>query len=75
MPINPVDMILSALNNGINPMAAMQQIVGMDPRIGQAMQMINGKSPAQLEQMAKNMAKERGTTVEQIAQNLGIKIR
>ena len=75
MPINPIDMILSALNNGINPMAAMQQIVGMDPRIGQAMQMINGKSPAQLEQMAKNMAKERGTTVEQIAQNLGIKIR
>lgn len=75
MPINPVDMILSALNNGINPMAAMQQIVGVDPRIGQAMQMINGKSPAQLEQMAKNMAKERGTTVEQIAQNLGIKIR
>ena len=36
--------------------------------------MMNGKSPAQLEQMARNMAKERGTTIEDVARSLGIVI-
>ena len=74
MPIDPMAMLMSALQNNLNPMNVMQQYMG-DPRINQAMKMIQGKSPAQLEQMARNMAKERGTTVEQIAQNLGIKTR
>lgn len=74
MPINPLDMLKSALSNGMNPLNIMQQYFGNDPRLPQAMQMIQGKSPAELQQMAINMAKERGTTVEAIAQNLGIKI-
>ncbi len=73
MPIDPMAMLMSAISNNVNPLSVMQQYVG-DPRINQAMKMIQGKSPAQLEQMARNMAKERGTTVEQIAQNLGIRI-
>lgn len=71
--IDPMAMLMSAIGNNVNPMAVMQQFVG-DPRINQAMQMIQGKSPAQLERMARNMAKERGTSVEQIAQSLGIKL-
>ncbi len=74
MPINPLDMLKSALSNGMNPLNIMQQYLGNDPRLPQAMQMIQGKSPAELQQIAINMAKERGTTVEAIAQNLGIKI-
>lgn len=75
MPINPIDMLKAAIGNGMNPMSIMQQYLGNDPRMGQAMQMIQGKSPAELKQMAENMARERGTTVEQIAQGLGIKKR
>ncbi|MBR4953136.1 MAG: hypothetical protein IKZ30_01330 [Oscillospiraceae bacterium] len=73
--INPIQMLVSALNNGMDPRAMMNQMLGQDPRMGQAMQMLQGKSPAELKQMAENMAKERGTTVEQIAQSLGIKMR
>ena len=73
-PFNPINMIMSAFNSGISPMSVLQQLAGNDPRMGQAMQMLQGKSPAELQQMAMNMAKERGTTVEQIAQSLGINI-
>lgn len=73
-PINPLDMLVSAFKNGMNPLNVMQQYLGNDPRMGQAMQMIQGKSPAELRQIAENMAKERGTSIDAIAQNLGIKI-
>lgn len=73
MPIDPMAMLMSAISNNVNPLSVMQQYIG-DPRIGQAVKMIQGKSPAQLKQMAQNMAKERGTTAEQIAQSLGLNI-
>ena len=34
----------------------------------------NGKTPEQLRQMANNMAAERGTTVDEVARQLGIQI-
>jgi transposase-like protein len=45
-----------------------------NPQVRQVMQMMNGKTPEQLRQMANNMAAERGTTVEDIARQLGIQI-
>lgn len=74
IPIDPMQMLRSAIRNNINPMSVMQQYTN-DPRIAQAVQMVQGKSPAQLEQMAVNMAKEQGTTVEQVVQSLGINLR
>ena len=58
--------------NGGNPMTMLQQMG--DPRAMQALNMLQGKSPAQLQQMAMNMARERGTTVEDVARSLGIQI-
>lgn len=71
---NPVMMLLNAARNGGNPMQLMQQMAMQDPRIAQAQQMMQGKSPQQLRQMAENMARERGTTVQDVAQRLGIRI-
>ena len=34
----------------------------------------NGKTSKELEQMAHNMAKERGTTIENVARSLGVTI-
>lgn len=59
---------------GLNPMMLMQQAAKNDPRLNQVMQMMNGKSPQQLRTMCENMCKERGTTVEQVAQQMGIPI-
>lgn len=58
--------------NGGNTMTMLQQMG--DPRAMQALNMLQGKSPAQLQQMAINMAQERGTTVEDVARSLGIQI-
>ena len=63
--INPM-MIIQAMQRGGNPMALMQQLMGQNPQIAQVMQKKKKKSPEQLKQMATNMAKERGTTPEQI---------
>jgi len=44
-----------------------------NPQMAQALGMVQGKSQQQLWLMAQNMAKERGTTVEDVARSLGIK--
>lgn len=64
-------MVQLAMNGG-NPLTMLKQ--AGDPRAMQALNMLQGKSPAQLQQMAINMAKERGTTVEDVARSLGIQI-
>lgn len=71
---NPVMILLNAARNGGNPMQLMQQMAMQDPRIAQARQMMQGKSPQQLRQMAENMARERGTDLQSVARSLGIKI-
>lgn len=71
---NPIIALVNAARSGGNPMQLMQQMALQDPRIAQAQQMIQGKSPQQLRQMAENMARERGTTVQDVARGLGIRI-
>lgn len=70
---NPLMGLINLARNGGNPMMLMQQMARRDPRAQQAMQMVHGKTPEQLKQMAENMARERGTTVEQIARSMGLK--
>lgn len=74
MPNNPMFQILNIARNGGNPMALMQQMAGQNPQLAQAMRMIHGKNPQQLRQMASNMARERGMSLEQAAQQLGLKL-
>ncbi len=71
---NPVLSLLSAMKNGGNPMALLQNMSRTNPQVAQVMNMVKGKSPAELESFARNVAKERGTTIEQVAQSLGIQI-
>lgn len=75
MPMNnPLAQMMGLLKAGKNPNAILQTMAMNDPQVRQVMQMINGKTPAQLEKMARNMAKERGTTIEDIARSMGIQI-
>lgn len=71
---NPIIALVNAARSGGNPMQLMQQMAMQDPRIAQAQQMMQGKSPQQLRTMAENMARERGTTVQDVARGLGIRI-
>lgn len=75
MTNNPIMTLVNAMKSGGNPNAMLQQMAGSDPRIGQAMQMMQGKSPQQLRSMAENMARERGINIADLARGLGIPMR
>lgn len=63
--MNPLMMLIQAMRGGGNPTEALSQMSG-NPAVARGMEMIQGKSSEQLEQLARNMAKERGTTPEAI---------
>lgn len=69
---NPAALLTQMIGRGMNPQILMQQMAASDPRVAQAMQMMRNKSPQQLEQMARNMARERGVSVDDVARSLNI---
>lgn len=69
---NPIMMLLNIARSGGNPMAAMQQMANNNPQMRQAMQMMQGKSQAELQQMAQNIAKERGIDLNDFLRQMGI---
>ena len=71
---NLFNSLLRNIQGGANPNALLNQMARSDPRAAQALQMLQGKTTDQLRTMAENMARERGTSVEQIAQSLGIRL-
>ena len=75
MPMNnPMMHMLAAMKNGRDPMQILHSMAQRDPQVSQIMRMMQGKSSNELRQMAQNMAAERGTSVEDIARQLGISI-
>ena len=73
MMSNPIQMLMAAVKSGGNPAALIQQMAQNNPQMAQAAKMIQGKSPAELQQMAVNMCRERGTTPEAVMRQLGLK--
>lgn len=71
---NPVMSMLSAMQSGRNPSLILRQLATTNPQARQVMQMVSGKSPDQLRQMAENLAANQGTTIEDVARSLGISI-
>lgn len=71
--MNPLQM-MQMLRGAQNPMQAMMQLSQQNPQLNQVMQMTNGKTPAQMEQMVRQAAQQRGIDLAQLAQQLGIKL-
>ncbi len=71
---NPMMAMLQMARNGGNPMQMLQQMAGQNPQAAQAMRLIQGKNPQQLRQIAENMAKERGISIDDLARQLGVTI-
>lgn len=63
-------MLMQAMRGGRDPMQILQQLAANNPQARAAMQAVAGKSPQELQQIATNMARERGTTPEAIRQQL-----
>lgn len=70
---NPLMQMVSIARGGGNPMQLLQQMATSNPMAAQAAKMLQGKSSAELQQMAVNMCKERGTTPEAVIKQLGIR--
>ena len=68
--------IVQALRASRNPEAALRQMANQNPMVSQALKIIEGKSPQQINQIAANMARERGMDynqfTQQIKQTLGL---
>lgn len=77
--MNPMQMLMQAMQTGLNPMQMIQQQAGQNPQLQQLQQICQGKSPQQLREIAENMCRERGTTYDQmarsIAQQMGVPYR
>ena len=71
--MNPLQMV-QMLRGAQNPMRTMMQLSQQNPQLNQIMQMTNGKTPAQMEQMVRQAAQQRGVDLNQIAQQLGVKL-
>lgn len=69
---NPIMMLLNIARSGGNPMAAMQQMANNNPQMRQAVQMMQGKSQAELQQMAQNIARERRIDLNDFLRQMGI---
>ena len=66
---HPVVQIINAARNGGDPAMLMQQMIGSNPQLAQ---IAAGKTPEQLMQVAENMCRERGTSVDAVLRQFGI---
>lgn len=67
---NPMQLI-QMMSGNPNPQALMQQMFGGNPVFSRAMEMSKGKSPEQMQQMIRNVAKARGMDDAQLNQFVG----
>ena len=66
-----IQMMMQAAQRGMSPQQFFQQYAG-NPEVEKFAQIAQGKSRDQLMQTASNMAKERGTTIDAVAQQMGL---
>lgn len=64
--------IIQLLNSGKDPSTAFNQMLRQNPAVNQAMQILNGKNQQQQYQLLEDMARQRGTTLQKVAQQMGI---
>lgn len=73
MPMNnPLLSLIQLVKSGGDPMTMLVNMAGVNPQAAQALQMVSGKNREQIYQMVQNMCKERGTSMEEVANAVGI---
>ena len=77
--LNPMQLLqlINQIKGSGNPVGAMQSMFGNNPAYSRAMEMARGKTPQEMEQTVKNIAKERGideNQLRQMASMFGIKM-
>lgn len=66
-----LQMMMQAAQSGMSPQQFFRQYAG-NPEVAQIARITQGKNREQLMQTVSNMAKDRGTTIDAVAQQMGI---
>ena len=74
MMSNPLSSLMGVIRNGGDPRALLGQLAQNNPQVRQAVQMMRGKSPVELRQMACNMAREQGVDLNDVLRKLGVTV-
>ena len=69
-----IGQIMQMAQRGVDPKKLAQQLMQQNPAVQQAAQMMRGKSPEQIKQMAYNRAAQMGVDLNQMAKDMGIKL-
>lgn len=70
---HPLLQMMQGMRTGVNPMAMLGQLSGNNPIMARGMQLVQGKTPEQLQQIAQNMAKERGIDLNAMLRQFGLR--
>lgn len=74
--MNPIQFI-SMMKNASNPISFMQNTVGSTPQFQRVMKMVEGKSPEEMQQVARNICQQQGIDFSQMIgrmKSLGINV-
>ena len=71
--MNPFQLI-QALQRSQNPMGFLNNLSQNNPAFKRVIEVMNGKSPQELEQYVRNTAKTQGVDLNQLAQGMGLKL-
>ena len=64
--------ILAMLSQSPNPMGLIMQMYGNNPNYQQVMQLIQGKTPQQLEQYVRNLCQTQGIDLQSLARQYNL---
>lgn len=63
----------AAVRASSNPMQVFAQAAKTNPQVAQVLRLMQGKSAEEFREVVENMARERGTTLNEIIKNMGLK--
>ena len=70
--MNQMFALINAMRNGRDPRQMLGQIARQNPLAAQALQIMDGKNPQELRMIVENMARERGTTFDEVVRQIGV---
>lgn len=70
---NPFVMLAQLVQSGGNPTAMISRMAQQNPQIAQSMQMLSGRRPQELQQIAMNLAQQKGLDLNAVIRGLGIR--
>lgn len=71
--MKPLQM-LNMLTKAHNPYGLLQQLSQNNPQLQRVMEIINGKTPKELEQYVRNTAQTQGVDLKELAQKMGLQL-